>query len=150
MNTARVTLERVVARDAPGIHGDIPGGVAIAGVVGGSLTGPVDTMMTGAGQHGRSQGAFSYCPARAPLRADEPAAPYPARGRARAELRLGLVARGYELARDVCGSSVRPNGKLFLCHLVGTAQVAVRGRAREALVASYTELRWSARRSWNQ
>jgi (p)ppGpp synthase/HD superfamily hydrolase len=36
---------------------------------------------------------------------------------------LELVSRAYELAIDVCGGSFRPNGKPFLCHLVGTASI---------------------------
>lgn len=97
---------------------------------------------------------------------------------------LGAVAGAYELALEVCGTSVRPNGKPFLCHLVGTAGVVARwgshdevvcglvhavythgsfadsrpgmteekrtvvraavGDDREALVAAYTELPWTA------
>jgi (p)ppGpp synthase/HD superfamily hydrolase len=36
---------------------------------------------------------------------------------------LALVARGYELAISACGASFRPNGKPFVCHLVGTASI---------------------------
>jgi (p)ppGpp synthase/HD superfamily hydrolase len=38
---------------------------------------------------------------------------------------LARAARGYELALDVCGAAIRPNGKPFLCHLVGTASIVV-------------------------
>ncbi len=41
------------------------------------------------------------------------------------ESELELIARGYELVMEVCGATVRPNGKPFLCHLVGTASILV-------------------------
>jgi (p)ppGpp synthase/HD superfamily hydrolase len=37
---------------------------------------------------------------------------------------LGLVASAYELALALFAVQVRPNGKPFICHLVGTASVA--------------------------
>jgi hypothetical protein len=39
------------------------------------------------------------------------------------EPQLALAARAYDLALHVCGASFRPNGKPFLCHLVGTASI---------------------------
>ena len=39
------------------------------------------------------------------------------------EPQLALVASGYELAMEICGASFRPNGKPFMCHLVGTASI---------------------------
>jgi hypothetical protein len=40
-----------------------------------------------------------------------------------AEPQLALAERAYDLALHVCGASYRPNGKPFLCHLVGTASI---------------------------
>lgn len=42
---------------------------------------------------------------------------------------LSLVGRGYELAISACGASFRPNGKPFVCHLVGTASIVASWRA---------------------
>ena len=39
------------------------------------------------------------------------------------EPQLALAGRAYDLALRVCGASFRPNGKPFLCHLVGTASI---------------------------
>ncbi len=40
-----------------------------------------------------------------------------------ADHELARVARAYDLAIGVCGASIRPNGKPFLSHLVGTAGI---------------------------
>lgn len=45
------------------------------------------------------------------------------------------LGRAYELAIDVCGAHVRPNGKPFLCHLVGTASIVATWDAPDAEVA---------------
>jgi (p)ppGpp synthase/HD superfamily hydrolase len=60
---------------------------------------------------------------RAPLRADQPQLYAQLQAADWTDPQLGLVARAYALAIDVCGCSFRPNGKPFLCHLVGTASI---------------------------
>jgi (p)ppGpp synthase/HD superfamily hydrolase len=42
---------------------------------------------------------------------------------------IALLGRAYELALSTCGTLVRPNGKPFLCHLVGTASIVSSWRA---------------------
>lgn len=47
---------------------------------------------------------------------------------------LRKVRNAYQLAQELVGNSFRPNGKPFVCHLVGTASVLAHWNQRPAMV----------------